>query len=95
MGDDLSSMPADAGIINATALLPVGEATGKPLETRGFDPHLVRSEAVRIEVPGGAFFLAVSPLNGPEGTVQKSLTAVLTPKTGSAYIPLTDAAANA
>ena len=72
MGDDLSSMPADAGIINATALLPVGEATGKPLETRGFDPHLVRSEAVRIEVPGGAFFLAVSPLkNGPEADGSK------------------------
>jgi hypothetical protein len=71
VGDDLSSMPADAGIINATALLLWPKPREKPLETRGFDPHLVRSEAVRIEVPGGAFFLAVSPLNGPEADGSK------------------------
>jgi hypothetical protein len=64
-------MPADAGIINATDCSLWAKPREKPLETRGFDPHLVRSEAVRMEVPGGAFFLARVALNGPKADGSK------------------------
>jgi hypothetical protein len=64
-------MPADAGIINARHCSLWAKPREKPLETRGFDPHLVRSEAVRMEAPQRGLFLGRIAWSRPEADGSK------------------------